>query len=353
MRIKALIIRIIRQFVRDKRSMALLIAAPLLVLTLMYLVFNGDTYVPKIGLLQNNEQAAQVFQKLTEPLQKSDAELSYYTDEAEAHAALREQKLDALLKLENDGPVLLLEGSDPSKNKAVMLTMQAAMHQALQLNLDMTSQSPFKTEYLHGSKDMSSFDHFGPVLIGVFSFFFVFLIAGISFLKERTSGTLERLLATPLRRWELVCGYIAGFGIFTSIQAVLIAWFSIQVLGLLMTGSIFYVLLITFLLSITALSLGTFLSAFAKTEFQMIQFIPIVIVPQIFFSGLFNLETMHPALRWLSYLMPLRYGADALRDVMIRGEGWSSIAGSISLLLGLSILFITANIVALRKHRKI
>ena len=388
MRIKALIIRIIRQFVRDKRTLALLIAAPLLVITLMYLVFNGDTYKPTLGVWQAPEH-------LVKQLEAADISIMQYDSEDAASKALGKQELDAIITLRGEELIVRLEGSDPAKSKAVMLLLQQTMQVAVQQNMQHLApagmpqssqqaqqpdaQQPSSQtgetgggttanpagpasglqqlqphfEYLHGSEKMTSFDNFGPVLIGVFSFFFVFLIAGISFLKERTSGTLERLLATPLRRWEIVVGYIAGFGIFTSIQAMLIAGFSIQVLGLMMVGSIFYVLLITLLLSITALSLGTFLSAFAKTELQMIQFIPIVIVPQVFFSGLFDLDTMLPGLRWLSYLMPLRYGADALRDVMIRGEGWQSIAVNVFVLAALSLVFITANIAALRKHRKI
>ena len=138
---------------------------------------------------------------------------------------------------------------------------------------------------------MELFDNFGPVLIGFFVFFFVFLIAGVSFLRERTGGTLERLLATPLRRFEIVAGYIIGFGLFTTLQASLIAWFAVDILDMMMEGSFLYVLFITFLLAMTALTLGTLLSAFANNELQMMQFIPLVVVPQIFFSGLFNLYT--------------------------------------------------------------
>jgi ABC-2 type transport system permease protein len=134
---------------------------------------------------------------------------------------------------------------------------------------------------------------------------------------------------------------------------VLIAGYTIGVLGSLMVGSFGYVLLLMLLLSLTALSFGTFLSAYAETEFQMIQFIPLVVVPQVFFSGLFDLDTISPWLRWLAHIMPLKYGADALQSVMIRGEGWSAIASDVYVLLGLSAAFMTLNVLALRKHRKI
>lgn len=348
MRIRALMIRIIRQFVRDKRTLALLIVAPLLVLTLMYLVFNGDDYEPKLGFVE-------VPAELAQPVEALDAEIVHYNDKQLAEQALVSQTIDAYILIGAERPTIRLEGSDPARNRAVLTVVSSWL--GLPGMPESTAAQPGSLspaiEYLHGGAAMTSFDSLGPVFIGVFAFFFVFLIAGVSFLKERTSGTLERLLATPLRRWEIVAGYIAGFGLFTGVQAILIALYSIHGLGLMMEGSIGYVLLVTLLLSVTALSLGTFLSAFANTEFQMIQFIPLVIVPQIFFSGLFDLESMSPWLRWLSHLMPLTYGADALRGVMLRGEGWDDIAGDVFVLAALSLLFMGANVLALRKHRKI
>lgn len=350
MRIRAVIVRIARQFIHDKRTMALLVVAPLLVLSLMYLVFNGDTYQPKIGTVQ-------LPAAITEKLTAADAKVTAYDTVEAAEVALANQEIDAFIRLDQGTAQVKLEGSDPSKNRAVMLLMQKTLQgQAAPAGVAGSSNGQAvapEFQYLHGSADMSSFDSFSPVLIGLFAFFFVFLIAGVSFLRERTSGTLERLLATPLRRWEIVVGYMAGFGIFTSLQAVLIAGFTVYALGSLMVGSFGYVLLIMLLLSLTALSFGTLLSAFANTEFQMIQFIPIVIVPQVFFSGLFDLESISPWLRWITHITPLKYGADALRGIMIRGEGWSGIALDVYVLAVLSLVFMLANVLALRKHRKI
>ena len=172
---------------------------------------------------------------------------------------------------------------------------------------------------------------FIPVLIGFFTFFFVFILSGVSFVRERLSGTLERLLSTPVRRWEIVAGYIIGFGIFAFIQSIIIVSFSVYILDLYVAGSIWLTLLITCMLSLTALTLGTFLSAYANNEFQMIQFIPLVIVPQIFFSGLFPMESMN--LQMLGKVFPLTYGADAMRQVMIRNQGFTEIALDLTVLL--------------------
>lgn len=343
MRTRALAIRIIRQFVRDKRTMALIFLAPLLVLTLVHFIFNGQPVTPDIGTVQMPEQ-------LNRQLADAGTRVVFYDSPDDAEQALKEGELDAVLSFSDGKPAIVLEGSDPSMSKAVLLLMQQAMQQVMQ------NQAPaFQPDitYLHGNADLSSFDSFGPVLIGFFSFFFVFLIAGISLLRERTTGTLERLLATPIRPAEIVGGYLLGFGVFTLLQSTLITSFSVGVLGMYMVGSFWLVLLINLLLTLTALTLGTLLSTYAGSELQMIQFIPLVIVPQVFFSGLFPLDSMSPWLQKLSYIMPLFYGADAMRGVMIRGEGIGSIQLDIYVLLGFSAVFALLNIVVLRKQRAI
>lgn len=342
MRIKALVIRILRQFVRDKRTMALMIMAPILILTMLHLVFNGDDYVPKVGLVD-----------IPEPIQNQlnleNANITNYETSNLAARALADQEIDGYLEIPAGAPALFLEGSDPSVNGAVMKWVQTAV-KPLQAQ---GAGKELEVDFLHGSSEMGQFDYFGPVLLGFFVFFFVFLIAGVSFLRERTSGTLERLLSSPLRKWEIVIGYVLGFGIFTMIQATIIAAYAIYVLGMLMEGEFGYVLLITLLLSLSALTLGTLLSAFANNELQMIQFIPLVVIPQIFFSGLFNLDTIPEWLNWVGKVTPLYYAANALRNVMVRGQGWDLIYQDLLILGGFSLLFITLNILALKKYRKV
>lgn len=342
MRIRAITLRILRQFVHDKRTMALMFIAPLIVLSLMSLVFNGDAYKPHIGV----SGGAAVF---TTALEAQKAEVTEYATAELGDAALKDGKLDALLTADGSTPRVVLEGSDPTANRAVMLALQEAVQQ---LNPTGSGQIQPSISYLYGAEDMTTIDRFGPIMIGVFVFFFVFLIAGVSFLRERTTGTLERLLSTPLKRWEIVLGYVCGFGIFTVVQALLISWFSVQVLGIMMAGNFGYVLLMTLLLAVTALTLGTLLSAFAGNELQMIQFIPLIIVPQIFLSGLFPLDTLPLWLQRIGLATPIYYGAQALMDVMIRGKGWSAIALNAYVLIAFSLVFMALNVLALRKHRK-
>lgn len=338
MRMKAVMIRILRQLRHDKRTMGLMIIAPIFVLTLMSFIFGSSTYHPKIGII--NAPLSFV-----NKLEDSDVKVTRY-NESDAEQALKASQLDATINFESGIPHIKLEGSDPNKNKAIIILVQSAIQ-------PLTLVAKPDITYLYGYEDMSSFDNFGPILIGFFVFFFVFLIAGVSFLGERNSGTLERILATPLHRWELVMGYVLGFGAFTIIQSGLIAWYSIYVLNIMMAGSFALVLLVTILTAMVALTIGTFISAYADNELQMIQFIPIIIVPQVFFSGLFDLNAMPTWLQLFGRFMPLWYVADALRNIMIRGKGWSEIAFDVYVLIILCLFFIVANILALKKHRKI
>ncbi|NSL53103.1 ABC transporter permease [Calidifontibacillus erzurumensis] len=338
MRVFSIMFRILLQLRHDKRTMALMIVAPIFVMTLMALLFNGNEYHPKIGIVNAPIQ-------FVNKLEDEDAHVVRYS-ENNMQDALYRSEVDAIINFKNGIPHIQLEGSDANKNKAVLKLIQSITEQQINNN------EPEIT-YVYGYEDMTTFDNIGPILIGFYVFFFVFLISGVSFLSERTSGTLDRLLATPLRRWELVLGYILGFGVFTIIQSTLIAWFSIEVLDVMMVGSFPLVLFITTLTAMVALTIGTFISAFANNEMQMIQFIPIIIIPQAFFSGLFDLSTMHPWLQAIGPFMPLYYVADALKNVMIRGQGWEAIAFDVYILIGLCLFFTIANILTLKKYRKI
>lgn len=341
MRVLALSKRILQQIIRDKRTLGLLIVAPILVLSMLYLVFDGEDYIPKVGFVDIPEQLVSQFND-------DNAEVKIYSDEESAKDDLVDLAIDGYLIIENGMPRIVLEGSDPTVAGAVMKWLQQA------ITGQSSGQSPnLKIDYYHGSSEMGPFDYFGPVLLGFFVFFFVFLIAGVSFIRERTTGTLERLLASPLRKWEIVTGYIIGFGIFTMIQSTIISAYAIYVLDMMMEGAFINVLLIILCLSLTALTLGILISSFANNELQMIQFIPIVVIPQVFFSGLFNLETISAWLSWIGPFTPLYYAADALRNIMVRGYGLGEIYVDLLVLIGFSLLFVVLNILVLRKYRKI
>ena len=237
-----------------------------------------------------------------------------------------------------------LDGSNSSRSAQTLAMLQTAWTPNLRSAVNL------QVDYLYGYEGLSMFDNFGSLLIGFFIFFFVFLIAGISFLQERTSGTLEKLLSMPIERWQIVVGYALGFGILVALQSFLIALFCIYGLKIMMVENFFVVLLIVIMAALSALTLGILLSTVANNEFQMIQFIPIVIVPQVFFSGLFELPAIFEPIK---YLMPLYYVADALTAVMIKGKGLAHIGSDLLFLAGCSLLFMLVQIRVLKKYRNI
>ncbi|MFC5405984.1 ABC transporter permease [Cohnella soli] len=352
MRIAALIRRIARQLFRDKRTLALLFVAPLLVLSLMYVMFNGsgNTSKPKLG-------AVNVPAPLMQALSNAELDVVPYT--SADRQTIKEDGLDGLLLLENGKPKLILENSDPTQANMIRLKvgqMQAlaatALNEQSRLPSAINPAQALPTEYVYGNADSTFFDVLSPILVGFFVFFFVFLIAGIGLLRERTTGTLERLMSTPIRRGEVIGGYLAGYGIFAVAQTVIVVLFAVNVLDISLVGSIWNVLLINLLLALVALSLGILLSTFASSEFQMVQFIPIVVVPQIFFSGIFPLDTMAAWLQVIAHAMPLYYAAHALKGVMYKGFGFGDIAFDAAVLALFAIVFIALNAIALRKYRK-
>ncbi|WP_410672669.1 ABC transporter permease [Amycolatopsis sp. cmx-4-68] len=160
------------------------------------------------------------------------------------------------------------------------------------------------------------FSHLAPALLGVFPFLIMFLIASITTLRERTTATLERLMTLPIGRLDLLFGYALAFGAIAVVQVSLAAAVSLWWLGLDLAGSVGLLLLIALLDALLGMALGLFVSAFARTEFQAVQFMPVFVLPQILLCGLFvPREQMGWLLRWLSDVMPLSYAVEALNRV--------------------------------------
>ncbi|MEV6877727.1 ABC transporter permease [Amycolatopsis sp. NPDC051128] len=160
------------------------------------------------------------------------------------------------------------------------------------------------------------FSHVAPALLGVFPFLIMFLIASITTLRERTTATLERLMTLPIGRLDLLFGYALAFGAIAVVQVALAAGVSVWWLGLDLAGSVGMLLLVAVLDALLGMALGLFVSAFARTEFQAIQFMPVFVLPQILLCGLFvPRDDMGWLLRWLSEVMPLSYAVEALNRV--------------------------------------
>ena len=179
------------------------------------------------------------------------------------------------------------------------------------------------------------------------------MISGIALLRERTTGTLYRLLATPIRRGEIISGYLLGYGIFAVIQTVLIVGYALVVFKIQILGSIPAIFLINLLLALTALALGLLISTFANSEFQMLQFIPIIVIPQIFFTGLIPVNQMLGWLQPIAHLMPLYYGANALTGIITKGQSLAVLYPDVIALVGFFLLFLGLNLLTMHKYRQV
>jgi len=189
-----------------------------------------------------------------------------------------------------------------------------------------------------------------PGILATLILFFGFLITGISFLRERTLGTLERLLASPVSRLDIVAGYLLGLLLFALLQTLIMFFYMVYVLDISYQGHLWQIIIFQILIGINAVCLGTFFSAFARNEFQMIQFIPIIIVPQVFISGLFIPTSQLPiVLEWISKFLPLTYGVEGIKALMLQGQGLLDIGKDIGVLVAYAAVLLVAAALTLKQ----
>lgn len=180
------------------------------------------------------------------------------------------------------------------------------------------------------------FDDIGPIMLAVLPMMLMFLVTSITMLRERTSGTLERLLTTPLTRWNLLASYGLVFGLLGVAQASLLAAFVLGVYGVDIEGPLWVILLISLLDALVGVSFGLLASAYARTEFQAVQFMPMFIGPQLFLCGLFApVDQMPDVLAAVARVLPMTWAADAVLDVTANAEVWGGTWLGIGLLAGL------------------
>ncbi len=160
------------------------------------------------------------------------------------------------------------------------------------------------------------FDRFAPALLAIFPFFIMFLVTSVTTLRERSSGTLERLLAMPTGKIDFLGGYAVAFGLVAALQSVLAVGTAVYLLDLDVAGPVWMLTVVAVVDAVLGSTLGLFVSAFARTEFQAVQFMPAVVVPQILLCGLFvPREDLPAVLREISDLLPLSYAVDAMDAV--------------------------------------
>ncbi|GAA1916900.1 ABC transporter permease [Microbacterium aoyamense] len=167
------------------------------------------------------------------------------------------------------------------------------------------------------------FNQFGGPILALFPFIVMFLITSITTLRERRSGTLERLMTTPIAKADFILGYALAFGLMAVVQAVITVTFAVWVCGLEVEGPVWQLGLVAVVDALLGTALGLLASAFARTEFQAVQFMPILVFPQIILGGLFMPRDQMPqALEVISDFLPLSYAIDTINAVTAGDDGW-------------------------------
>jgi ABC-2 type transport system permease protein len=375
-RIGALFRRVTEEIRRDRPSIALLFIAPLIITGLVtFILREGERpTIQAVIVNQAGQPGTVVVGVLEEALREQDASVSEAPDEATARSMIEDDRASVAIVL----PAELLTTSSPSitvitngLDPAGEGTQLAALQKALLAGATAaTGRSLPAIEHatVYGTPSEDPITPYAPALVAFFVYFFVYLLTGVSFLRERTGGTLERLMATPVARGEIVTGYTLGFGLFAVIQVTLIMlWVlgTIQVpaigplpafsigLGVSVAGSPLLAFVVVLLLAMGAVSLGIFLSSFARTELQIIQFIPIVIVPQFLLSGvIFPVSSLPAVIQPIAPLLPLSYAVDGLRQVFIRGAdlGVGALRVDLLVLTGFALFFAVIAALTIRRE---
>jgi ABC-2 type transport system permease protein len=197
----------------------------------------------------------------------------------------------------------------------------------------------------------ATFDQIGAPLLGIFPFTVMFVVTSVATLRERTSGTLERLLTMPLGKGDLLVGYAVAFGLLAVAQAVLAAALCLGLLGLDVAGNPGLVVAIAVADGLLGMALGLFVSAFAATEFQAVQFLPAFVLPQLLLCGLFQPRGSMPGwLRGISNVLPLSYAVEAMSAVTTDAGVRGTLIRDLAVVLGATIAALALGAATLRRR---
>ncbi|MBZ0310171.1 MAG: ABC transporter permease [Anaerolineae bacterium] len=355
-RISILARRVIYQMLADPRTLILIVIVPIVLLTVAGILIRVEPKDIQVGVVNHDEGmgAINLGSQLLTVLQGFDTFKTVEMTEQEADKKLDAGEVDAVITLRTDFTTqvaqtqtltlhVTYEGSNPTISKRLETLFERAAAQAMTGLITANQETPRTIEaqidsaYLYGGPEYDTLDYTAPALIAVFVFLFVFILTSISFLRERQNGTLERLQATPIRAHEIILGYMFGFLAFALIQGAITLLYTVFVLDIHYEGNLLNVFVVEIILAITSVNLGIFFSTFARNEFQVLQFIPLVVVSQVFLGGvLWEIDSMPAWLQPIAQLMPLTHANTALREIMIKGMSLSSEWGSITALIAIA-----------------
>lgn len=373
MRVFAVFLRLFRQFLRDGRTLALIFIVPIAVMCLFYLLLK-DGFSPglSLGLAGDGLAGAPMAQIQAELESTGGIKISQCPEATGANASdvLAERGLDALCIFPpgfwdrvRQGRAadyaLAIEGGRSGVEDGISKAISAALlSKALQDNPAIASlwakrSVKASVSYVHDTRDLRPIDFQAPAFIAFFVFFVSFLLTSVSFLRERASGTLERVLISPAARVELIGGYLLAFFVLGALQGGFLLAFSSMALGIRVNGGLWATMPPLMANALIGVCMGIFFSGLAKNEFQVIQFIPLVVIPQVLLCGiLIDIQALPGILRPLSACLPLSYSARMLKSAALGAMPYQGFGLDLLALGGFTLLFFGLSALSLGRNGK-
>ena len=362
-RVRALAVRIARTFRRDRRTLGLLVITPLVVMILIgYMVGDSGKEPLRVGIVTPAGDSTPWGSFADALRSQPGVEVTDVADAEIGRAQVEAGELDGLVITQAVPPgriatlppvTVVIPGVDVQVESPIVraASLASAIAQGTPVQGDVPGLVVQRLSLPENVRP-STISYAAPAMITVFAFLFTFMLTSVSFLRERQSGTLERLLASPIHTREILGGYMLGFLPFAMLQTLIVLGYATLVLHAQVSGPAWLVFAVLILLVLGVVNLGIALSFEARNELQVIQFIPLVLLPQVFLSGLFwPVRTLWPPLQWLSKLFPMTYAVRALREVMLAGGGLVSITAELAALAIFALAMMGFGVAALRRLR--
>ena len=374
-RIMAVSRRVFRGVVNDKRSLVLLFLAPILAMCVFGIAFSGDVENVNVIIINQDQgftppmgDTIYLADEIVNNLNTTTLSIHNMTSIDDARAEVESGQVsaviifpedfseNAILKSQDqsypDSAQITIEGDDSIVNikTAITTTVSTALSDTLTEN-GVTPAIQLNSDPIYG-EDAEFIDFFVPGILAFVVYLLTTILTLITFVNERSSGTLERVLSSPVTEGELVMGYAITFGTFGILQVSLLLTIAILVFNIMVVGNVLLAFLAVAILAISCQALGILLSSLAKRAEQAIQFFPLVILPAFLLSGIFwPIQAIPEWIRPFSYLVPPTYAANACRAVMLKGWGLDKIWPDILALVIFAVIFLALAVWTLKRSK--
>lgn len=364
--------RVLRDLKNDRRQLALIFIAPLLVISIFGVAFTGTVKDVRVVVVNGDTAPARssLSDKIISNFDTNVVNVAYANSESDAVGQVQNGSATAVIVFPphftqsvmaqasghtsvapgNRTIQVLADKSNPNVSDPIIGVVNSAVAHTIQ---GLGRQAPVSVDAsnaIYGAH-AQFIDFFAPGIICIAVWQLTTLLTLIAFVGERTSGTLLRLLASPLEESELVAGYAAAFGIIGTAQSVLLLTVAVALFNVTIVGNVLLAFVVIALLAIVSEGLGILLSSLARREAQAVQFLPIVVLPAFLLSGIFwPIQAIPEWLRPVSYLLPPTYAVDAVRSVIVRGWGLDRIYPDVVALLIFASVFLGLAVVLLRRR---